>query len=192
MQYKIGVFGSSAEDATVNKKIVEKVRLLGKTLSNNNVIIITGACSGLPYIAASSAAKLGSEVWGYSPEIDINEQKKFAPKDDLSIYKKLFFVPHNFIFVSDPLVRKKYRNVVSTANCDGGIIISGRWGTMNEFTNLFDLGKVIGVLTGTGGIADKLEGLQKKIKKPGKAKVLYNNNPEALVKSMIAELEKRA
>ena len=33
---------------------------------------------------------------------------------------------------------------------------------MNEFTNLYDMGKVIGVLTGTGGIADELELLNQK------------------------------
>lgn len=58
-----------------------------------------------------------------------------------------------------------YHNVLTTAACDAGIIIAGRWGSMNEFTNLYDMGKVIGVLTGTGGIADELPQLLKKISK---------------------------
>ena len=63
------------------------------------------------------------------------------------------------------MARKKYRNVSSTANCDAGIIISGRWGTMNEFTNLYDMGKVIGILTETSGVADEIKNLSKKINK---------------------------
>lgn len=188
MQYKIGVFGSSEGGVVGNKKIVEKVRLLGEILGQNNVVVITGACSGLPYLVANAAAKLGSKVWGYSPMLDMDGQKKFTPNDDLSIYTKLFFVFQHFIFANEPLACKKYRNVVSTASCDAGIIISGRWGTMNEFTNLFDMGKVIGVLAGTGGIADELPALSKKIAKKSRAKVLFNSSPVKLVTAVINQL----
>jgi len=34
------------------------------------------------------------------------------------------------------------------------MIISGGWGGLNEFTNLLYDGKPIGVLIGTGGVAD--------------------------------------
>src|SRR6185437_8568184 len=106
-----------------------------------------------------------------------------------SLYEKLFYIPSDYPFKNNHLVTRKYRNVSSTAICDAGIIISGRWGTLNEFTNLYDMGKLIGVLTSTGGIADELEDLNKKIYKPGKAKIIFNNDPEALVKKIIAELE---
>jgi ethanolamine utilization protein EutP (predicted NTPase) len=59
---------------------------------------------------------------------------------------------------------------------------------MNEFTNLFDMGKVIGVLTKTDGIADEFERLNKIIKKPGKAKVIFNDDPEELIDMVLAEL----
>ena len=74
---------------------------------------------------------------------------------------------------------------------DAGIIISGRWGTMNEFTNLHDMGKVIGVLTGTGGVADDLSSLSKKIHKPSKAVVIFDSSPEQLVKRILEELKHR-
>lgn len=187
MNFKIGIFGSNAEE--LEEIAIKKAKELGRELSKYDVIIITGACSGLPYMAAYEAAKGGKKIIGYSPETDFKHQKKFTPDDDISIYHTLIYVPKSFEFVKDPLVSKKYRNVLSTTNCDAGIIISGRWGTMNEFTNLFDFGKVIGVLTDTGGVADELQNLNKKIHKPGKAKIFFNDSPVELLQQIIVELD---
>src|SRR3990167_5240460 len=54
-----------------------------------------------------------------------------------------------------------------------------------------DMGKVIGVLTGTGGIADELEVLHQTIHKPGKAIIFFSSDPKELVKLVIGEVEKR-
>ena len=186
--FKIGVFGS-AEGAV--EEILEKAKELGRMLAKQNIIIITGACPGVPYAAANAAAKNGTEVWGFSPEINFENQKAAYPNNDITIYKKLIYIPGKYEFINNPLVTKKYRNVTSTATCDAGIIISGRWGTLNEFTNLFDMGKVIGVLTGTDGIADGLEKLSSKIHKPGKAKVIFNSDPQKLVNEVIDALKSK-
>ena len=192
MHYKVAIFGSSVSadgkrDAIPNKTAAA----LGKALGEHKVTIVTGACTGIPYQVAYKGAKQGAEVIGFSPEIDFDHQKQFAPDDDLSIYKEIIYIPSNFPFISVPEVCKKYRNVMSTATADAGIIISGRWGTMNEFTNLYDMGKVIGVLTGFGGIADELPSLSKKINKQSKAKVFFSDNPDTLVSEIINELKQR-
>lgn len=189
MQYKIGVFGSAVEDSI--ESLVEKAKKLGKALSLYDIIVVTGASSGLPYITALNAWEGGRPVWGYSPEKDLRHQKKFTPNANLNIYKKIFFIPGSFPFSKNPDVCKKYRNVISTANCDAGIIISGRWGSLNEFTNLYDMGKVIGILTNSGGIADEIKALNKKIHKPNGAKLVFADSPKRLVKSVMDELRKR-
>ena len=189
MRYKIAAFGSSA--GKISSLVISKARKIGKELGKNGMDIITGACSGLPYEVAFEAHKNGSAVWGYSPASNLKGQRDFTPNDDLLIYKKIFFIPKSFPFLSNIDICKKYRNVISTANCDGGIIISGRWGTMNEFTNLYDMGKVIGVLTDTEGIADEIASLNNKVYKPGKAIVLFNSSPQKLVKMVIAKLKER-
>ncbi len=188
MKYKIGIFGSSAGEL---EKIIPKAHQLGETLGKESVILITGACDGLPYEVVSTAYKAGTEIWGYSQASDVETQKQFVPHDP-SIYTNLTYIPKDYEFIANRKVSQKYRNVTSTANCDAGIIISGRWGSLNEFTNLFDMGKVIGVLTGTGGIADELPNLMKKISKESKAKVIFNDDPEVLVKQILAELAKRS
>ena len=159
-KYKIGVFGSSAGDY---QSASQKAKSLGKVLAQKNCTIITGASSGLPYLVAFEGNKNGAEIIGFSPELNMKNQKLFMPNDDISIYKKIIYVPKSFPVKNFRPARQKYRNVISTANCDAGIIVSGRWGSLNEFTNLIDMGKIIGVLTGTGGIADELKRLNKKI-----------------------------
>lgn len=188
MKYKIGVFGSAEGDL---EKIFIKAHSLGKALGKQKVTVITGASTGLPYEVSKTAKEFGAEIWGYSHAGNLEDQKKLVPNCDSSIYKKLIYIPKNYKFASNNAVCKKYRNVTSTATCDAGIIIAGRWGTMNEFTNLFDMGKVIGVLTGTGGIADELPQLMRKISKKSKAKVLFNDSPKKLIQNVIRELEKR-
>jgi predicted Rossmann-fold nucleotide-binding protein len=186
MKYKIGVFGSGggSQSDDANNQVAQAV---GQALGNfhDHVIIITGGCTGLPYVAAREAKRAGCEVWGFSPVLDMEQQKKFTPDDDLSIYTKLQFVPKDMPFAKNLRVSMKYRNVLSTAACDAGIIISGRWGSLNEFTNLVDMQKLVGVVTGTGGIADELPKLDAKIHKQGAGKIVFNDDPIRLIEEVM-------
>lgn len=189
MKYKIGIFGSAAGEMT---QVVPKAKQLGKVLSRyaDKVLLITGACSGLPYAVASEANQNGVEVWGFSPMFDEKGQRQFTPNEDIGIYSQIFYVNRDFQFADNDKVNKKYRNVLSTASCDAGIIISGRWGSMNEFTNLIDMQKVVGVLIGTGGIADELPTLSQKIIKENQGQTIFNNDPENLVKEILEHLSR--
>ena len=57
---------------------------------------------------------------------------------------------------------------------------------MSEFASLR---KVIGVLTNSGGVADELEELSKKINKESKGKVIFNSSPQELIKQVLKELD---
>ncbi len=187
-RYKIGVFGSAEKSPQEN---LDKASQIGKELASKNAILITGACNGLPYQAALAAYQNGAEIWEFSPCLSSKVQLLDTPGVDLSIYKKIFYIPKSFPFSDNRQICRKYRNVTSIANSDAGIIISGRWGTMNEFTNLYDMGKVIGVLTNTGGIADELPKLTQKISKPSKAKVIFSTSPKELIDKIVRELKKQ-
>ncbi len=191
MKFKIGVFGSAVNESPKATNIAKSLGVeLGKY--RESVILITGACAGVPYEVAQAASLVEPiEIWGFSPELSKAEHEKAYPNMDLAIYAKLIYVPKSFELAGDKMARKKYRNVMSTASCDGGIVVSGRWGTMNEFTNLYDMEKVIGVLTGTGGVADGLRELHVKIQKPNKAVVFFENSPEILVERVLTEIKRR-
>ena len=77
-KYKIGVFGSSAGDY---QSASQKAKSLGKVLSQKNCTIITGASSGLPYLVAFEGNKNGAEIIGFSPELNMKNQKLFMPND---------------------------------------------------------------------------------------------------------------
>jgi predicted Rossmann-fold nucleotide-binding protein len=186
--YSVGVYGSATAE---NNDLAEKSRHTGRELARYDCRIITGACSGLPYLAAAEASRAGREVWGYSPVVDRQQQQAFVPDDDLTIYSRLIYLPEWFEYAGDLNVARKYRNVISTAHCDAGIVIAGAWGTLHEFCSLVDYGRMVGVLTGTGGIADMLPNLQAHIPIPPDAAILFDDDPAALVDRLFAALELR-
>lgn len=197
MIWKIGVYGSNVYEGEAAAALGNA---LGRALAGRGCIVITGACSGMPYVVAHAAAQHGAQVWGFTPELDAAGQQAAYPADDITIYQRLVYVPSNYraLFGVDTLsaqrdhaARLKYRNVISTANCDAGIIISGSWGTLNEFTNLIYDGKPIGVLTGTGGLADELSEFYPRLRKRSDSVVFFESEPETLVERLLSELEKR-
>jgi len=60
---------------------------------------------------------------------------------------------------------------------------------LNEFTIAHDEGKIIGCLTGTGGVADEADSLLQKFGKRTNARVLQNDDPDTLIGACIAALE---
>jgi len=183
--YKIAIFGSATNESN---KTIEKAKIIGKELARSKAIVINGATSGIPYVAAYEAYRNGAKIWGFSPASNLQGQKEIFPEDKIK-YSKLIFIPKNYQFINNIDVCRKYRNVTSTATCDAGIIIAGRWGTMNEFTNLKDMGKVIGVLTGSGGIADEIKKLNKKINKESLSSLVFDSNPKNLVSKVLKKLK---
>ncbi len=196
MKYKIGIYGSNI---TESKEAVQLAQELGSALAQNDIIVVTGGCSGMPYAVAHAAKQKGAEVWGFTPVCNEDEQKQAYPLDDITVYDKLFYVPQQYderFYLDQKLTpardwsaRLKYRNVISTIHVDAGIIISGGWGSMNEFTNLLYDGKPIGVLTGTGGLADELPDWFHKLRKKSESAVLFNSYPTELVASLLKEFE---
>src|SRR5258708_11051114 len=170
MKVKIGVYGSAIDEGKTTKRLALE---LGNALGDQKeIIIITGAGHGVPYTVASSAWKKGAYIWGFPPVRDVKALKEYMPEIDIRIYKKITYIPKMFPLRASLSACRVYRNFSSTKEADAGIIISGRWGTMNEFTNLFSMGKIIGILEGTGGIADELSSLLVKIEKPTKSKII--------------------
>lgn len=185
MLYRIGVFGSATNE---RPELKEMARRLGRAIAEQGAGIITGGCSGLPYLAAQGGSEAGGEVWGFSPVRNRQQQREYVPEDDLSVYSRLVYVPESFPLAGDFEASKNYRNLISTATCDAGIIIAGGWGTLNEFTNLAGFGKPVGVLAGSGDAADALPELIRSIGEKPKGKMIFEGDPGRLVAAVLAEL----
>jgi len=177
MKFKIGVFGSGDGG---NPRCIGFAKDLGYHIADNEGILITGACGGLPHQAACSATRQRGLVIGISPALNLEEH--------IDRYGFPFDSFYNLIFTG---MGMKGRNVISLRSCDAAIFISGRIGTLNEFTIAYDeapKGFIIGILKGSGGVADKLLTLAEESGKNSKATLIVNEHPYYLVKEIFEKL----
>ena len=65
-------------------------------------------------------------------------------------------------------------------------------GTLNEFTIAYEDNKLIGVLEGIGGVSQHFHDIINYCKKKTKAKLIFDADPQTLVKKIYKELLKRA
>src|SRR5713101_1150930 len=176
MKIKIGVMGSAEEHPPAELR--EQAVALGRSIATRDAILLTGATTGLVYEAGKAAHDAGALHIGISPAHDEHEHvERFnLPTDacDAIIYTGFGL---------------KGRNVVLVRSCDVVLFIAGSIGSLNEFTIAYDEGKIIGCMTGTGGVADRVEDLVKTFKKPTKARLFYEDDPEKLIDACLAKVE---
>jgi hypothetical protein len=72
------------------------------------------------------------------------------------------------------------------------LIFRGGMGTLNELTIAHDEGRVVGCLTGTGGVADEAERLLNVLPKRSSALVIFDEDPERLLERCLEAFDKVA
>jgi uncharacterized protein (TIGR00725 family) len=169
----VGVMGASANDALVPseaERLKDLACKLGEVLARRDCVLITGATTGLPDLVAKSFRSHGGFALGVSPAIDHAEHLELGLPDDgadVIVYTGFGF---------------KGRNVINVRSSDIVVIFGGATGTLNEFTIAFDERKVIGVLEGSGGIADHIRDVIEFCKKPPQGPpAIFEKDPEMLV-----------
>jgi len=172
MKLTIGVMGSSG--GTLSKEVERKAYLLGEAIAERNAILVTGGCPGLPYEAVRGAKAKGGLVIGISPGLSIEEHKnKYAsPVEGFDV----------LIYTGSGLMGREITNIRS---CDIVVIAGGRTGTLGELAIAYDEGRLIGVLTGTGGITEIVDEILRVSGKETGASVLYDDDPVKLVDRLI-------
>lgn len=172
MALKIGVMGGAT--GRMAPVCLKKAVRLGQAIAANGCVLITGGCPGLPLAAARGAKKAGGLVVGISPGLSLDEHvaKYRSPTADHDI----------LIFTGSGLMG---REVVNIRSSDIVVIIGGRSGTLGELAIAYDEGKLIGVLTGTGGISDLAADILEACAKRTGARVIYDDNPSRLVTRLL-------
>ena len=172
MKKMLGVMGSASETGSPEaaQSLTEKATSLAQAIAKRDVILFTGATTGVVYLVGKTAHDEGAFHIGISPgsnHTEHTEQYKL-PTDacDALVYTGFGL---------------KGRNVVLVRSCDVVLFIAGAMGSLNEFTIAHDEGKVIGCLTGSGGVADEAEALVQKFGKRSNARVFLNEDPEKLI-----------
>lgn len=178
LKYKIAISGA-AETGHCGPKVLDLTKELGRQIALQGAVLVTGATTGAPYWAAIGAKEAGGFVIGVSPAAtEVEHVKKYhLPLDyhDMIVYTGFGY---------------SGRNVFMTRAADGVIISCGRMGTINEFTIAFEDEKPIGILTSAGWMTDDI--IKKIIDEAhrGRGKVVWDDNPERLVKQMIGLIRK--
>ena len=179
MKIKIGVMGSAGENsgASANDALAEKVTALAQAIASRDLLLLTGATTGLVYRVGKAAQDAGVFHLGVSPAANNWEhvEKYKLPLDacDLIVYTGFGL---------------KGRNVVLVRTCDIVLFVAGSMGSLNEFTIAYDEGKVIGCLRGTGGVADEADYLLAKFSKKTGAQVFQHDDPLKLVEDCIGAI----
>jgi len=174
MRIKVGVMGSAAPDSAkldAGRLVVEKAERLARAIAGRDVVLFSGATTGLVYVVGKAAREAGCFHVGISPGTNEREHVEtyHLPTDSCDV----------IVYTGFGL---KGRNVVLVRSCDVVLFVAGAMGSLNEFTIAHDEGKIIGCLTGTGGVADDADHLLQKFgKRTTGARVFQNEDPEKLL-----------
>lgn len=170
----VGVMGASANDALSaadSDRLKSLAEELGEALVKADCILVTGATTGLPDRVARAFRQHGGFALGISPAENRSEHvRRYGLPEggaDAIIYTGFGY---------------KGRNVVNVRSSDIVLIFGGATGTLNEFTIAYDEGKIIGVLEGSGGVADHLRQIIEFCKKPTAGAVIFDREPASLVR----------
>jgi hypothetical protein len=172
VQIRVGVVGSASEP--IEPMVAPLCRRLGRAVAERGCCLLTGACPGLPHEAVLGAKELAGHVVGISPAATLQEHVETfrSPYRDYDV----------LIFTGLGLMGRELVNIRSS---DIVVVMGGRSGTLGEYAIAYGEGKLIGVLSGTGGITDALRGLEASLRKETGAEVMYDAEPARLVDRLI-------
>lgn len=172
MPLKIGIMGGASGELPAHS--LDLAGQLGEAVANAQCIVITGACPGLPLAAARGAKRQGGTVIGVSPALSLDEHA--------FNYEAPTLAHDVLIFTGSGLMG---REVVNIRSSDMVVFVGGSSGTLGELAIAYDEGKLIGVLTGTGGISDMAEAILAACQKQTGARVVYDDDPNRLIADLL-------
>ena len=176
MNYSICVSGAAAGDTVTGAH--DLAERLGAAIAASGHIITTGATVGLPLFAAKVAHANGGRSIGFSPAASLREHvnKYRLP---IGFYDFINFTGMHYVG----------RDVFLVQSSDAVITVGGRFGSLHEFTTALESRMPCGVLLGSGGAADLIPDLMKKLQAPNEKLVIFDDNPERLVARVVELLD---
>lgn len=173
---KIAISGAAAGIASDEGD--ELAYRIGKEVAKRGGVLLTGATSGVPYAAARGAKSVHGQTIGFSPAHSLLEhtRKYRLPVDHHDI---MFFTGYDYAG----------RDVLLVDMADAVISVSGRIGSLHEFTSAFERKKIIGLLLHSGGLSDDIPEILRKARR-GMGRVIMHADPRELVELVFEELEK--
>ena len=164
-----GVMGSAGGELKEDSR--DKIFQLGAEVGRRGYTPVTGVAPGLPHDSVLGAKSEDGLGIGISPAQSFTEH--------IERYSSPIRGYDMIVYTGSGLMGREIENIRS---CDAVVIVGGRSGTLGEFAIAYDEAKLIGVLEGTGGIADHIDELVDVINKDTGAIVIGNSDPVELVR----------
>lgn len=168
---------SGAADGLAAEEGAKLAFKIGKQIAVQGGVLLTGATNGVPYDAARGAKSVHGQVIGFSPAHSFLEHTR---KYNLPIdhHDMIFYTGYDYAG----------RDTLMVDMADVMISVSGRIGSLHEFTSAFERHKIIGLLLHSGGLSDDIPEILHKAGR-GNGRVIMHADPQELVKLVIAEFE---
>lgn len=150
---------------------------VGREVAVRGGIVVTGATTGVPFAAIRGAKSVQGQTIGFSPAHSLREHvKKYRlPTEDHDI---IFFTGYDYAG----------RDTLLIDVADAVIEVSGRIGSLHEFTSAFERHKIIGVLLHSGGLSDEIPEILEQAHR-GYGRVILHADPKVLVAEVFEALE---
>jgi uncharacterized protein (TIGR00725 family) len=176
-KYQICVSGAAAGETVETSHLLAYA--LGAAIAKSGHTLTTGATVGLPQYAARGAKDNGGLSIGFSPAASIRE------------HVKSYRLPvKEFDYINFTNMDYVGRDVYLVRSSDAVITVGGRMGSLHEFTTALESHKLCAVLLGSGGLADFIPTIMDRLPAPAGTKIIYDTDPERLVKQVIAHFDK--
>lgn len=171
---KIGVSGA-ADMGFLGKEVYEAAKEIGREITRQGAIMMSGATTGFPYWAAVGCKEECGISIGFSPAEGMRE------------HTEIYRLPlDNMDFITYTGFGYSGRDLLFTRSCDAIIIGPGRIGTFHEFTIAFEDQKPIGILKGEGAweTDEILKTMIEKSHRPH-SRVIFGDDPKILVAKLL-------
>lgn len=172
---KICISGAAGGQASEDGEVL--AYQIGKEIAIRGGVVVTGATTGVPLAAAKGAKSVHGEVIGFSPAASMLEHTK-KYRLPVQYHDTMFFTGKDYAG----------RDILLVDLSDAIIEISGRIGTLHEFTHAFERDKIVGVLLHSGGTIDEIPEILH-LAHRGNRKVIFGEDPKKLVKEVFDAIE---
>jgi len=190
---KIAVIGTSFKSwrKPFTEDVLAKSKKAGEILAKKGVTLTSGGGNGLPW-EATKAYKLsgGTKSIGYVGANNAGDLAKRYTDVDHTVFDELKFLEKPYIQFSNPhdfLMRE----LLLIEESDGVICLQGGSGTLSEVSFALQYRKPLGILTGTGGVADSIGALLKAFEVEEIERlnnVIFDGDIESLVDRVIEKI----
>jgi predicted Rossmann-fold nucleotide-binding protein len=144
-KHTVGIISSAIP--VRDKKTIDLFNSLGTHLAKHNINIATGAAVGISHLVGKSAKDAGSKLIGFSPNTNALTHSRKPDNAPITHFDIIHFNSNGFTA----------RSLEFIETVDALIMVSGRMGTLSEFTIGFEEGVPIFILKGYGGVSDRIE-----------------------------------